>query len=58
MVGSNGDTHREVCIVNESSLEETKQRFSQLFSIHVYSVQKAYLKDSGLLWCADYDVVK
>ena len=58
MVGSNGDTHHEVCIVNESSLEETKQRFSQLFSIHVYSVQKAYLKYSGVLFAADYDVAK
>lgn len=58
IAGSNGDTHHELCIVNESSLEETKQRFSQLFSIHVYSVQKAYLKDSGVLFAADYDVAK
>ena len=32
--------------------------FSQLFSVHVYSVQKAYLKDSGVLFAADYDVAK
>lgn len=31
-------------------LIETKQRFSQLFSVHVYSVQKAYLKVSPYHW--------
>ena len=32
------------CSVVTSVLTETKQRFSQLFSVHVYSVQKFYLK--------------
>lgn len=27
-------------------------------SVHVYSVQKAVLKDSGPLYSADYDAVK
>lgn len=40
------------------SLADTKSKMSLLVSVHVYSVQKALLKDSGPLYSVDYDAVK
>lgn len=37
---------------------EVKSRMSLIVSVHVYSVQKALLKDSGPLYSVDYDAVK
>lgn len=37
---------------------EVKSRMSLIVSVHVYSVQKAFLRDSGPLYSVDYDAVK
>lgn len=37
---------------------EVKSRMSLVVSVHVYSVQRAFLKDSGPLYSVDYDAVK
>lgn len=37
---------------------EVKSKMSLIVSVHVYSVQKALLKDSGPLYSVDYDAVK
>lgn len=35
-----------------------KSKMNLVVSVHVYSVQKASLKDSGPLYSVDYDAVK
>ncbi|XP_034039888.1 DNA polymerase delta subunit 3-like isoform X2 [Thalassophryne amazonica] len=40
------------------SSADFKTRMSVVVSVHVYSVQKALLKDSGPLYSVDYDAVK
>ncbi|XP_041750129.1 DNA polymerase delta subunit 3-like isoform X2 [Coregonus clupeaformis] len=50
-------SHR-VSVVREDQLEDVKAKMSLTVSVHVYSVQKAVLKDSGPLYSADYDAVK
>lgn len=37
---------------------DIKAKMSPIVSVHVYSVQKALLKDSGPLYSVDYDAVK
>lgn len=37
---------------------EFKSKMSLIVSVHVYSVQKALLRDSGPLYAVDYDAVK
>lgn len=37
---------------------DVKSRMSPIVSVHIYSVQKALLKDSGPLYSVDYDAVK
>uniref|UniRef100_A0A3P8YUX2 DNA polymerase delta subunit 3 n=1 Tax=Esox lucius TaxID=8010 RepID=A0A3P8YUX2_ESOLU len=54
----NGTTGHKVSVVREDQLEEAKSKMSLTVSVHVYSVQKAVLKDSGPLYSADYDAVK
>uniref|UniRef100_A0A3Q3WLK4 DNA polymerase delta subunit 3 n=1 Tax=Mola mola TaxID=94237 RepID=A0A3Q3WLK4_MOLML len=40
------------------SFADFKSKMSLIVSVHVYSVQKALLKDSGPLYSVDYDAVK
>ncbi|XP_068427175.1 DNA polymerase delta subunit 3 isoform X2 [Clinocottus analis] len=54
----NGQTSHKVSVVKEDQLENVKSKMSLLVSVHVYSVQKALLKDSGPLYSVDYDAVK
>ncbi|TKS79398.1 DNA polymerase delta subunit 3 [Collichthys lucidus] len=48
----------KVSVVKEDQLEDFKSKMSLVVSVHVYSVQKALLKDSGPLYSVDYDAVK
>ncbi|XP_056913024.1 DNA polymerase delta subunit 3 isoform X1 [Takifugu flavidus] len=54
----NGQTGHRVSVVREDQLEDVKSRMSPIVSVHIYSVQKALLKDSGPLYSVDYDAVK
>ncbi|XP_054623320.1 DNA polymerase delta subunit 3 isoform X2 [Dunckerocampus dactyliophorus] len=54
----NGHTSHKVSLVREDQLEDFKSKMSLIVSVHVYSVQKALLKDSGPLYAVDYDAVK
>lgn len=54
----NGQTCHKVSVVREEQLEDVKAKMSLIVSVHVYSVQKALLKDSGPLYSVDYDAVK
>ncbi|XP_035526768.1 DNA polymerase delta subunit 3 isoform X2 [Morone saxatilis] len=54
----NGQTGHKVSVVKEDQLEDFKSKMSLIVSVHVYSVQKALLKDSGPLYSVDYDAVK
>ncbi|KAM3866158.1 DNA polymerase delta subunit 3 [Diretmus argenteus] len=54
----NGQTSHKVSVVREDQLEDAKSKMSLTVSVHVYSVQKAVLKDSGPLYSVDYDAVK
>lgn len=54
----NGQTSHKVSVVKEDQLEDMKSKMSLVVSVHVYSVQKASLKDSGPLYSVDYDAVK
>lgn len=45
-------------VIPEEELETFKNSLTSVHSIHVYSVQKAGLKDSNSLYLADYDCVK
>lgn len=40
------------------SSADFKAKMSLVVSVHVYSVHKALLKDSGPLYAVDYDAVK
>lgn len=35
-----------------------KTKLSTIAGVHVYSIQKAMLKDSGPLYNTDYDIIK
>ncbi|XP_061879571.1 DNA polymerase delta subunit 3 [Entelurus aequoreus] len=54
----NGHASHKVSVVREDQLEDFKSKMSLIVSVHVYSVQKALLKDSGPLYAVDYDAVK
>ncbi|XP_062342042.1 DNA polymerase delta subunit 3 [Osmerus eperlanus] len=54
----NGQASHKVSVVREDQLEDVKSKLSLTVSVHVYSVQKAELKDSGPLYSVDYDAVK
>eukprot|EP00731_Ephydatia_muelleri_P030064 Em0021g587a len=45
----------KVCLVEEDELEATKKQFSEVWGVHIYSVQKAKLKDLATLYAADFD---
>lgn len=54
----NGHTCHKVAVVREDKLEAVKSKLAVTASIHVYSIQKAMLKDSGPLFNTDYDILK
>ncbi|NXE29734.1 DPOD3 polymerase, partial [Ardeotis kori] len=54
----NGHVCHKVAVVREDQLEAMKSKLATIASVHVYSVQKALLKDSGPLYNTDYDIVK
>ncbi|XP_066555192.1 DNA polymerase delta subunit 3 isoform X2 [Amia ocellicauda] len=54
----NGSTSHKVAVVREDQLEDVKSKMVTPASVHVYSVQRAVLKDSGPLFSTDYDTVK
>ncbi|NWY00760.1 DPOD3 polymerase, partial [Nothoprocta ornata] len=54
----NGYTCHKIAVVREDKLEAMKSKLATLASVHIYSVQKALLKDSGPLYNTDYDIVK
>nr|XP_008118895.2 PREDICTED: DNA polymerase delta subunit 3 [Anolis carolinensis] len=54
----NGHTCHKVAVVKEEKLEAMKSKLSTVASVHVYSIQKATLKDSGPLYSTDYDIIK
>ncbi|NWW86550.1 DPOD3 polymerase, partial [Rhynochetos jubatus] len=54
----NGHVCHKVAVVREDKLEATKSKLATIASVHVYSIQKALLKDSGPLYNTDYDIVK
>ncbi|KAG1943537.1 DNA polymerase delta subunit 3 isoform X2 [Pimephales promelas] len=54
----NGSTCHKVSVVREDKLEAVKAKMDVTFSVHVYSVQRAELKDSSPLYSTDYDAVK
>ncbi|NXX81680.1 DPOD3 polymerase, partial [Urocolius indicus] len=54
----NGHNCHKVAVVREDKLEAMKSKLSSIASVHIYSIQKALLKDSGPLYNTDYDIVK
>uniref|UniRef100_A0A8C0X4H6 DNA polymerase delta subunit 3 n=1 Tax=Castor canadensis TaxID=51338 RepID=A0A8C0X4H6_CASCN len=54
----NGHSCHKVAVVREDDLEAVKSKLVVTASIHVYSIQKAMLKDSGPLFNTDYDILK
>ncbi|XP_062867556.1 DNA polymerase delta subunit 3 isoform X2 [Trichomycterus rosablanca] len=54
----NGNTCHKVSVVREDKLDDMKSKLDVTVSVHVYSVQKAELKDSAPLYSTDYDAVK
>ncbi|RXN27000.1 DNA polymerase delta subunit 3-like isoform X2 [Labeo rohita] len=54
----NGSTCHKVSVVREDKLEAVKAKMDVTISVHVYSVQRAELKDSSPLYNTDYDAVK
>nr|XP_055036824.1 DNA polymerase delta subunit 3 [Misgurnus anguillicaudatus] len=53
-----GNTCHKVSVVPEDKLEAIKAKMDVTISVHVYSVQRAELKDSAPLYSTDYDAVK
>ncbi|KAK7486476.1 hypothetical protein BaRGS_00022277 [Batillaria attramentaria] len=56
--GSNGVLEHTCVVVPEEDLESTRKQLAVVTSCHVYSVQRAQLKDSNALYMTDYDGVK
>ncbi|KAK2497914.1 hypothetical protein MC885_006044 [Smutsia gigantea] len=54
----NGYSCHKVAVVREDKLEAVKSKLAVTASIHVYSIQKSMLKDSGPLFNTDYDILK
>ncbi|XP_039211819.1 DNA polymerase delta subunit 3 [Crotalus tigris] len=57
-VVQNGHTYHKVAVVKEDKLEAMKAKLSTVASVHVYSIQKALLRDSSPLFNTDYDILK
>ncbi|XP_051956532.1 DNA polymerase delta subunit 3 isoform X1 [Xyrauchen texanus] len=54
----NGSMCHKVSVVREDKLEDVKAKMDVTISVHVYSLQRAELKDSAPLYSTDYDAVK
>ncbi|KAM4796380.1 DNA polymerase delta subunit 3 [Rhinophrynus dorsalis] len=54
----NGYSFHKVAVVKEEKLEATKAKLTVVANVHVYSIQKASLKDSAPLFNTDYDIIK
>ncbi|KFV63200.1 DNA polymerase delta subunit 3, partial [Dryobates pubescens] len=54
----NGHLCHKVAVVREDQLEALKSKLASLCSLHVYSIQRALLKDSAPLYNTDYDITK
>ncbi|MCJ8740858.1 hypothetical protein PDJAM_G00063880 [Pangasius djambal] len=54
----NGSMCHKVSVVREDKLEDVKSKLDVTISVHVYSVQRAELKDSAPLYSTDYDAMK
>ncbi|XP_078078747.1 DNA polymerase delta subunit 3 isoform X2 [Mustelus asterias] len=54
----NGTSCHKVAVVREDQLEALKLKMLVTASVHVYSIQKAMLKDSSPLFNTDYEAVK
>jgi DNA polymerase delta subunit 3 len=48
----------QVLLVRDEELEAAKNGFQSVRSVHVYSVQKTRIQDSGTLFMANYDICK
>ncbi|XP_042190478.1 DNA polymerase delta subunit 3 isoform X2 [Callorhinchus milii] len=53
-----GTPCHKVAVVREDQLEAVKTRMAGTASVHVYSIHKAMLRDSGPLFNTDYDAIK
>ncbi|XP_044140909.1 DNA polymerase delta subunit 3 [Bufo gargarizans] len=53
-----GYHYHKVAVVREEKLEAAKSKLALVASVHVYSIQKAVLKDSAPLFSTDYDIIK
>ncbi|XP_075707421.1 DNA polymerase delta subunit 3 [Rhinoderma darwinii] len=53
-----GFPYHKVAVVKEEKLEAAKSKLAVVANVHVYSIQKATLKDSAPLFSADYDIIK
>ncbi|XP_078258071.1 DNA polymerase delta subunit 3 isoform X2 [Rhinoraja longicauda] len=53
-----GNSCHKVAVVREDQLEAVKLKMLVTASVHVYSIQKAMLKDSSPLFNTDYEAVK
>ncbi|XP_053312616.1 DNA polymerase delta subunit 3 isoform X2 [Spea bombifrons] len=54
----NGYPYHKVAVVREDKLEAAKAKLAVVANVHVYSIQKAALKDSAPLFNTDYDIFK
>ncbi|XP_048389354.1 DNA polymerase delta subunit 3 isoform X2 [Stegostoma tigrinum] len=54
----NGISCHKVAVVREDQLEAMKVKMLVTASVHVYSIQKAMLKDSSPLFNTDYEAIK
>ncbi|XP_069825592.1 DNA polymerase delta subunit 3 isoform X2 [Dendropsophus ebraccatus] len=50
--------YHKVAVVREEKLEAAKSKLTVVGTVHVYSIQKATLKDSAPLFSTDYDIIK
>ncbi|KAM9319774.1 DNA polymerase delta subunit 3 [Gastrophryne carolinensis] len=53
-----GYSYHKVAVVKEEKLEAVKSKLAAVANVHVYSIQKAALKDSAPLFNTDYDIFK
>ncbi|KAE8628051.1 hypothetical protein XENTR_v10007284 [Xenopus tropicalis] len=53
-----GYPFHKVAVVKEEKLAATKSKLAEVASVHVYSIQKAALKDCAPLFNTDYDIIK
>ena len=58
VISGNGSMNIRVVIVPEEQLDVTKSKFHSLTSVHVYSVQKAKVKDPNPLYLVDFETLK